>query len=872
MKKIVTLSDGPVQQFKRQRQALEELWAAGASGASLLHDHSRMADTFIRNIFNGLAGEPAAGRIALVALGGYGREELFPFSDIDLMILFRPEVRSEISRIADAILYPLWDTGYEIGHGVRTIKESLSQASDDFIFCVALLDARLLAGDATLFDELTKAYQRKFVEGRRRKFVEMLARFAEERRSRFGSHGYLLEPNIKESKGGLRDIQSVLWAAKVVFGIDSFAGIVEAGFLLRGEGERFLAAYDRLAQIRNRLHYISGRKNDQLYFEQQEQMAAAFGYDASTLKLSVEHFMRDVYGNLRDITVVSDLFFDHVKEVVGIDDRNAGIADREVEQGIEIRTNRVHLVARDDELAAKPHILMRVFLAAARFGVELHHRSKMAVTEHLGLISPKLRASPRMAKPFMSILAAADQASPVLETMLDTGLLGMYIPEFARIDALAQHDVYHIYTVDRHSLQALAELHRVVAEESEVAALVEHVRPFYLAALLHDIGKNSGRDHSEYGAELAAVIGERLCLEAQEIALLVFLIRYHLFIPENALRRDLEDRSFIKRCADTIGNDERLAMLYLLSIADSRATGPSAWSDWKATLMRDMYFKVAGYLAHVDEELDGPAMADRQYEEGVSWLRRQVADLAEQEKGLLVAVDDLAADYLCSFTPGTVLSHLRLHRDRHHIIRQRSLMIAEDACDHWSVLIMTFDQPGLLAKICGVMTLNNLTVVNAQIFTWLDGTVVDMIDVRPADDFAFAECDWPAINQELDLAVSHRLSLGQRLYERLRSISGRRLELAGSHEYRVEVENDSSDDYTVVEVHAADLPGQLYRITQSLADFGINIHKAFIATEVGQLIDVFYVLDKHGRRIEDRQQCDALIDVIMQELGRREQV
>ncbi len=855
------------QRLNRQRVALDELWANGLRGASLLHRHSRLADRFIAECFAGIDDERAASQVAVVALGGYGREELFPFSDIDLMILFRPAARDGISRLADAVLYPLWDTGYEIGHGVRTVEESLQQAADDFIFRVALLDARLLAGSEQLFAELTEAYRRDFVDGRRHDFIRNLSRFNEERRGRFGSHGYLLEPNIKESRGGLRDVQSVLWAAKVVFGITSFAGIIEAGFLLQSEAERFLAAYDMLVQIRNRLHYLSGRKNDQLYFEQQEAMAGAFGYDAEQVKLSVERFMRDVYGHLRTVTVFSDRFFDHINEVLGLDDRQDGPSDRVVEKGIEIRAGRVHLVARDEQLAGKPHLLMRVFLAAARFGVPLHHRSKMTITRHLGLITSKLRGSPRMAKPFVAILAAPE-ALPVLEVMLDTGLLGMYIPEFARIDSLAQHDVYHIYTIDHHSLQALSELHRVVGEEPNIAALVARRTPFHLAALLHDIGKNSGRDHSEYGAELAPAIGGRLCLSDKEIDLLVFLIRYHLFIPENALRRDLEDRSFIKRCAETIGDAERLAMLYLLSVADSRATGPSAWSDWKATLMRDLYHKVAIYLTHSDEEIDVTAMVDQQYEEGVVWLRRQVGELAAGERGLQMAVGDLAADYLCSFTPGTVLSHLRLHRDFYQIIRQKSVLLAEEAGDHWSVLVMSFDQPGLLAKICGVMTLNNLSVINAQIFTWPDGTVVDMIDVRPTDDFTFAECDWQGINRQLDLSVNHRFGLSGRLSKKLSSATGRRLELAGSHEYRVDVENESSDEFTIVEVHAADLPGQLYRITQTLADMGITIHKAFIATEVGQLIDVFYVLDKRNRRIEDPLLRETLGNMVLQALGR----
>ena len=322
----------------------------------------------------------------------------------------------------------------------------------------------------------------------------------------------------------------MIWAAKVVFGISDFGDIVEAGFLLPSEGERFKSAHDMLIRIRNRLHYISGRKNDQLYFEQQEEMASAFGYQGSATGLSVEQFMRDVYGHLRTVTVVHDLFFDHVNEVLGLAAKEQQLSDRELENGIEIRDNRVHLRASEEVLASKPYLMMRTFLAAAKNGVQVHHRSKMRITDNLGLIGDKMKSSPRMAKPFHAILGSSAAVLPVLEGMLETGLLGTYLPEFARIDALAQHDVYHIYTVDRHSLQAVAELHQVVAEETEIDRLVQRRRPFFLAALLHDIGKKSGRDHSEYGAELSRLIGERLCLEEDEIELLAFLVLYHLFI------------------------------------------------------------------------------------------------------------------------------------------------------------------------------------------------------------------------------------------------------------------------------------------------------------------------------------------------------
>jgi [protein-PII] uridylyltransferase len=300
--------------LRTQRETLEELWQQGLSGQPLLAEQSRLADAFIVEHFQKSSTDDSSGSLAIIALGGYGRSELFPYSDIDLLILFREEAKEEMERVANGVLYPLWDTGLDVGHGVRTIDECLSHAKDDFFFQVAMLDARLLAGSKTLFEELQKEFHSEFVEGAREKFVGTMKGFKRDRRKRFGSHSYLLEPNIKESKGGMRDIQAMLWTAQVVFGLRDIEAVTDAGILLEDEKNEFLEAWNMLVRIRNRLHYISGRKNEQLYFEQQEEMAAAFGYRDSKGVLAVESFMREFYGHLQTIAVTTDLFFGHVDE------------------------------------------------------------------------------------------------------------------------------------------------------------------------------------------------------------------------------------------------------------------------------------------------------------------------------------------------------------------------------------------------------------------------------------------------------------------------------------------------------------------------------------------------------------------------------
>ena len=854
-----------IAEFRAARRALEEIWTRGGCGDLELRDHCRIVDDYIVGCFERSDVRDCNGGVALVALGGYGRQELFPCSDIDLMVLYRPEMKDRIERIADAVLYPLWDTGLEIGHGVRTVEESMAQAEVDYFFQVALLDARLIHGSEDLYEELLSAYHGKFLEGQREDFVEKMKAHRLNRRERFGSHSFLLEPHIKEGRGGMRDIQAMVWTARMVFGLQGLQDIRDAGLLLEDELKDFAAARAMLVRLRCYLHHFSKRKNDQLFFEQQGDIATGLGYKTREGILGVEIFMGEVYHALQKISVITDLFFDHVEEVLGFAGKGSPVADKVVEKGIEVKSGRVHLTASKQELQAKPQLLVRTFLAMARTGVPLHHRTRKIVSGELSLINDKARTSPRFARTFFAILQEAKDVAAVLETMLETGVLTAWIPEFNRITTLAQHDLYHIYTVDRHSLQAVAELHALVASWAAIAQNVKNLKVLYLAALLHDIGKGSGRDHSVVGAELAEKIGRRFGFTGKECEVLEFVVRYHLFIPENALRRDLNDAVFIKRCADTIGSLNRLSMLYLLSVADSKATGPSAWSDWKATLMEEMFLKVYPYL---DIGRHGIQDVMAHEEQGVEWLREQVRMLLRGVNDIRIDIDALGADYILSFSPEMIARHILTQRDNYPRLRQKSLVIANEMEDAWQLLIMTVDRPGLLAKICGVMALNNLTVVKAQIFTWADGTVVDVIDVRPTDDLGFAEKSWRSLNEQLDLAIEHRMGLSHRLYRKLSTGYNRRGQRGIGVASKVVIDNKSSENFSVIEVYAADSPGQLYHITQAMADFGLNIHKAYIATELEQLIDVFYVVDSRGQKLVDEDFRQEVTQGILHSIDR----
>lgn len=844
--------------LRAQQEALETLWQKGLSGHELLQRHTKLVDAFIIEQFdNSTAVHNNKGQLAVIALGGYGRCELYPYSDVDLLLLHDWRSGKCMQDVSESILYPLWDAGFDVGHSVRGVKDAVRFAGEDFIFQVSLLDARFLTGSESLHKKLLSRYRKKVLDGHRRDFVQIMEEMRGQRRSRYGSHSYLLEPHIKEGKGGMRDIQAMLWTAKAVFGLSGMAAMEEAGMLEADARHDFENSWDMLARIRNRLHYISRRHNDQLIFEYQEEMAAAFGYQDRDGMLAVEHFMRHVYRHLQTIALVTDLFFEQVHEVLGLSGK--GKKEKEVERGIVVRSDTLRLTVTEQELAKRSYLLLRIFLQAVRSELPIHHRSRQMVTRNLHLVDDHFQTSRRNARIFIDLLLQDNNPMAALEAMLETGLLPAYIPEFGGIESLAQHDLYHIYTVDHHQLQAVAELHGLRKQEVALFMGLSSPHLLFLAALVHDIGKGRHADHSVLGAEMVDAVGVRLGLGKEERACLAFLIRYHLYLPENALRRDLEDQEFIQQAAELIGDIDRLTMLYLLTIADSKATGPSAWSDWKATLLAELYLKVKSCLEEecvLDAE-DGEGLV-----QGVSWLRQQILGCLGGEQGMRMDVHELPEDYLMSFTPEMVVQHLRLHRDQAKQLQQRTLLFPQARRGYWSMLMLSRDRQGLLAKLCGVLALHNLSVLAAQIFTWPDGTVVDVLDLQPTVGSNFEEQDWQALEADLNRALNYRLDIGLQLHGKKHSFGLGAKRQVQQIERKVVLDNDASNKFTVIEVYGKDAPGTLYYLAQTISDFGLDIFRAKIATEVEQLIDIFYVLDRDGRKVVDQ----ALLDKIEQAL------
>jgi len=818
------------------RQALASLWERGLSGADLLREHSALIDEFIRENFFSVLSSSSKG-ICLVALGGYGRKELFPYSDIDLLLLYENETKDIAEKVTEAVFYPLWDAGLEVGHGVRTIDACMEDIDTDFFFMVSLIDARPICGDISLFTNLSEKFRAYFGPGTRKKFAQDMMLHREERHKRYGDHTYLLEPNIKEGRGGLRDLHAIVWTGKILFGLKDLEEFSQAGLMNKQELTEILKARDHLFVVRNRLHHASGRKNDRLFFEYQEGIAKALRFYDTSDMLGVEQFMRNVHRSLQTISVASDLFFEHVVDV--INPPSSPASAKTLSHGIELLRGKIVLTDKD-LLQAKPYIIMKAFATSAKERLPLHYRSKKLIASVCSNLGPRWRLSKKCSKHFFEILRHSGD-STVLDQMLASGFLSAFIPEFEHLRALVIHDVYHVNTVDKHLIESVVQLNRLRSRYSSMFHNIENDKVLFLATFLHDIGKGRGGSHAEKGAEIVKNIGKRLGFSESEIDCLSFLVANHLYLIDNATRRDLEDESLILKFARHIKRIDRLNMLYLITIADSLATGPNVWNDWKEALLLEVYHKIA-HLLEQHELVDPDRIA------AVNWMKQKVSELLGNEAQEILPI--LPEDYLLSFTPQAISMHMSFKKG---LAKDRVLCIPEDRGSFWSILLMTTDRTGLLSKICGTFALYGLSILQAQIFTLKDGTVVDVLDVRSLSDNSFKEVNWEALCRDLKMAVQDRLGLNHRLAAKFAHYSPKDHKVSIRPKTKVVIDNKQSDFYTIIEVYAQDSPCLLYSITKTLAEFDINIHKAKIGTSADLIVDVFYVLDELGQRIEEEE-------------------
>lgn len=848
---------------------LKQRHADGASGEDLVRAHSRFMDDVVVALASLISADAEAAGLAptpfvVVALGGYGRGELHPSSDVDLMLVYDGELSPYVQRVMQELLYTLWDLGLQVGHSLRSLEDCVAMARTDFPSRTSMQEARLLYGDRKLFGRFGRVLRENVY---RHDFEQFLATTLAEREQRYRKHGaspYIGEPNVKESAGGLRDMHTAMWLGAAKFGARTLRELVERGLITPREQEAADAALTFLWRVRNELHFFSGHKNDVLSRELQPRIAKNLGYESDGDTLAVERFMRDYYLNARVIHRVSKRLIARCHDTLAV----RGSAERRQRQqaladGLVFFDGRLHRADRDpDVLRRDPVRLMKVFWHLHRLGCELSLGLERAVEESLDVVDDAFRRSPAVRDLFLDICRSWGRVAQTFSTMHELGLLGRYLPEFDGLTCLVQYDVYHRFTADQHSLLAVEHLEALAPGQSsesegpaEVFNEVDKPELLMLGMLLHDIGKAKGHGHVAKGIPLIRELTSRIGLPAEDAGVVEFLVAHHLTMSHIAQRRDIDDPKTVETFAETVGDPQRLRMLYLLTWADMRAVGPGVLTGWQARILHELYVRTLARLT-------GGRVAKPN--------RTQLAARLWETLGGEVPMSDVRAHlamvqdrYVATTSVQRMAAHLRL------AARLATAPVATELFHHpdlgsSDLVVVTRDVPGLFSLIAGTLAAHGINIISAQIATRADGVAIDTFQVNdPTGEAVTSSAQWARTLAALTAVLTDEQSVDA-LLERRRSAG--RVSPPVEARPKIAIDNRLSDEYTVIEVKCPDRLGLLYQITRTLSALDLDIASARIATEIDQALDTFYVLDRKGRRLERPEAIEHVCRTLEQAL------
>ena len=857
----------------RVRAEVHERHAAGAGGLVLVAAYTDAIDRLVVLLFANATAHfmehypRVSQRCAVVGQGGYGRGELNPASDIDLLFLYPWKVNPYIETVAEVILYALWDAGLAVGHALRNTRECGRLAARDMKVKTALLDARYLCGDEPLYRDFeTTMREEMWGHNPTAFFKEKLAE-NQERHQRHGDSVYLLQPQLKDGPGGLRDLHTALWMAKVRYKVASFRELVTLGVVSERHVEDLEGALDFLWRVRNAMHLATDRHQDLLTFELQEKLAPALGFP--TGRPGVEAFMRMYYGHATTVNRFTEAVI--ARCVHATEPYRGTPTSRVIREGMRIQ-GRSLVVANRDVFERRPSALVEVFVEAQRHGVTLGPGTRELIHEALPLLGPH-REEPAVAEAFLRILRAKGHVSDTLFEMHKLGVLNEVVPEFKHLDCLITPDPFHVYTVDHHSLIGVRELERLRGGEfvktlphlTQVVNEVPQPELLFLGMMFHDVGKGHGHDHSGRGARMMRDIGVRLGLNVDERAACEFLVQHHLLMSHLAQRRDVHDDQLIIDFCRMVGSVDNLQRIYLLTYADMRAVGPGVWTTWRDSLLSELYVRAREFFEKgAFEPEDRAARAVRVRE-------RVIAAAPPAERDALAAFLATMPDGYLLSTPEELLAghgELRRRFDEREVsgevpaVATQLSHFPERGYTEFAVCLR--DRPGLFAMLSGVLAANGMNILAARITTSHDGVALDAFRISHAESDPLDEARWERIEATLWQVLSGGVDVEELVGRSRRSsiLQRRRRPVPTS----VEIDNRVSREYTVLDVYTGDRVGLLFTITNCLYHLWLQIHLAKINTMVDQVLDVFYVTDHEGRKIEDPERLEAIRHELAQAL------
>ena len=839
--------------------------AARSSVLDLVVERAYQAATLLGDIDN--SADKAQHVCAVIALGGYGRGELAPYSDLDILFLYPNHRALQTRRLVEQILRLLWDAGLTVGPSFRNVSDCVTSAHADPHLQTALVSTRLLAGNTSVYDSLLQALEKD----RRKRgdaYVAAILRERAARYAKFGAAVCLQEPNIKESPGGLRDLHTALWVGYTRYGCRTLDELRDHDIISEAERRTAARAANFLWRVRYAAHLSTRRKTERLALDLQTTLAREFGYKQGAYLLASEKFMRDYYHHARELNLFSETLLARASESDKKASRKWGRRlSRTPAEPLSITNGRVQLEGEDGLLTSNPMLLFDAFALAQAADVPLSQTLRDSMRQTLPSVDGKFRRSPEASRAFMKLLGRRGRAGYVLRLMHEIGFLARFLPEFGHISLLIQHDLYHHYTVDEHTLKAVEALDELYASQDKQRAHlrsifdeIEDPSLLYLSILLHDIGKGRGRGHIPRGAKIAERVCKRLGLGELDpgspagqpgwgggAAKVVLMVKHHVAMAQLAQRRDLNEPHVVTDFAAAMGTLDALNVLLLLTYSDLNAVAPGVWSEWKSTLLWELYRRARTVLTGTDAPPDETEKIARFKEQVAKALEGSLA-LSEVERHVALLPDR----YVRVTRPAAAAIHLHLIKElKSDIFVRRWMRYGRESTE---LTICTRDRHGLCADIAGALAAHGIEILSAELNTREDGIALDVFMLREASTHHAIDMQrYPAIERSLRKAIAGESDVAA-LVERWRTRNAPRKRNAVSHSGprnppQVSCDNEASQSSTLIEVHAVDEPGLAYKIASALAALGLDIVCAKIATEKSDALDVFYVTDGEGMKL-----------------------
>ena len=855
------------------REALAASFMRERDGAVFVGAHAILIDRLIGGLVTAAENYVFAtkARFALMAVGGYGRGELAPLSDIDLLFVMPQRHKKSDEEFVEFVLYLLWDLGLMVGHASRTVHQNITAACDDITICTSLLEMRSIAGAAAVSEQMVSTFKHWVANQSAGYFVEAKLAERDHRHARFGGTRYAVEPNVKDGKGGLRDLHTLFWISKYAYRLDHVHDVMSAGILRASEARAFASSQRFLWTVRCFLHQHHGREDDRLTFDAQMQIAPQMGFADRSGMRGVERFMKRYYLAARQVGNLTRIFcaalatdFDQRPRLNLRKFWVAGVAQRLNIKPFTLEGERLHL---PEEMRFRDNrdLICELFYLAQIHELDIHPDSLRRLTRVVRSLTTAELQSVKTHEQFLSVLADKRNPERVLRLMNEAGWLGKYLPDFGRIVGMMQFDMYHSYTVDEHTIKAVGNINDieqgVLKDTAPVASRLVHElnsrQALLVAVLFHDIAKGRGGNHSELGAELAEQLCPLLGLNEETTETVVWLIRHHLLMSKTAFRYDLNDPQTISDFAAVVQSPERLKLLLVLTVADILAVGPEIWNGWKASLMRNLYSRAEAVLGGAaPSEVSSMAAAD-----AMQTARNALTDWDDDRFDAHAQL--FYPSYWTNFSTDSQVRHARLAEPFNAGARKLLIDFEIDDDNTSTILVvMAADHPGLFSRIVGAVAIAGCSIMNARINTRHDGTILDQFRIQNQNRQAVTD---PQTQKRIAKTIEQSLAGDISLFDQLQERSAQRTkrQKAMTVPPRVIVSNNRSNTHTVVEINGADRPGLLYQITYHLVQLGLQINSATVSTYGEKVVDVFYVKDVYGLKIERETTQDRIKRTLM---------